>query len=79
MSTLITSPFIIGLGMVVLLYLIWIIMSAIGLKGVNEDKPIKEIRQEAGLSLLGLALLSGAILVVYYVFLKTPTTVPLPS
>ena len=79
MSTLITSPFIIGLGMVVLLYLIWIIMSAIGLKGVSEDKPIKEIRQEAGLSLLGLALLSGAILVVYYVFLKTPTTVPLPS
>ena len=73
------SPVFIGVGMVLLLYLIWITMSSIGLKGVSEDKPIKEIRQEAGLSLLGLALLSGTILVMYYFFLRTPTVAPLPS
>jgi len=73
------SPIFIGIGLVLLLYLIWVTMSAIGLKGVSEDKPIKDIRQEAGLSLLGLALLSGTILALYYFFLRTPTVAPLPS
>ena len=73
------SSIFIGASMVGLLYLIWVTMSAVGLKGITEDKSITEIRQEAGLSLLGLTLLSVTILILYYVFLRTPTAAPLPS
>ncbi len=79
MKSILSHPIIAGVGMVTLLYLIWIIMSGIGLRGVTKDESIKDIRQEAGLSLLGLTLLSLLILAVYFFLLKAPTVAPLPS
>ena len=50
------SPIFIGIGLVLLLYLIWVTMSAIGLKGVTDAQQIQTIRQQAGLFLLSLFL-----------------------
>ncbi|MBI2010331.1 MAG: hypothetical protein HYS86_04125 [Candidatus Chisholmbacteria bacterium] len=48
---------------------IWLIFSLVGLRGVSLGKPIKDIRQEAGMSLLTLAVftlgLLGLIALIY--------------
>lgn len=73
-----TQPIFIGIAILALLYSIWIIMSGIGLHGVTVGENIKTIRQQAGLSLLGLTLLSLLTLAAYYFFFPTSTP-PLPS
>lgn len=78
MTTVSTTSFFLGIGLLGLLYLIWVIMSGIGLRGVTIDADIATIRQQAGLSLLSLALLSLITLAVYY-FVSLPVPVPLPS
>ena len=79
MQTLATQPILIGIGMISLLYFIWVIMSAVGLKGVSEAASIKDIRQHAGLSLLGLTVLSLILVLIYHFVFKTPTATPIPS
>lgn len=55
--------FLTGAAIAFILYFIWLGMSAIGLRGVTDAKQIRTIRQEAGLFLLGLTILSATILI----------------
>lgn len=49
------------LGVIVIGF-IWLIFSAVGLRGVSVGKSIKDIRQEAGMSLLTLAVFTLGVL-----------------
>jgi len=66
---------------VVVIFFIWLIFSIVGLKGIKANRTIKQIRQEAGISLLTLSLFTISIfgLVALFFSTKTGNPTPIPS